>query len=358
MQQTKLPCVNNYGYYEIRLESIGGLGANLSGKILGELSIALGLNCSSFSSYGSEKRGSPVKAFIRYAGEGVPIRINSPVESPHLLGLFHERMAGKLPVMAGVTDKSTVVVNTALDPAAMRDMLKMHAGTLVCVDALGIAAEAKTRVNMVMLGALAKASNFIPIEALEKVVGDTLGAKYPQHLRGNLEGIRRGYEAAGSGQKFEPDGKYDCVEYKEFQSDWGYRNAPLGGVVPVYGSTVQNDLTASREGYIPVFKQESCIHCGLCDITCPDMVFQFARGEHKGKQRMLNKGPDYHHCKGCLRCCKICPTDALTTGNEREHDIAVTHVRNQDLIVKHMKFEDAGTNSYMESESATVNEIR
>ena len=32
-----LPVTNEYGYFEIRLESIGGLGANLCGKMLGEL---------------------------------------------------------------------------------------------------------------------------------------------------------------------------------------------------------------------------------------------------------------------------------------------------------------------------------
>ena len=41
-------------YYEIRLESIGGLGANLTGKLFGELgALYLGLNASSFASYGS-----------------------------------------------------------------------------------------------------------------------------------------------------------------------------------------------------------------------------------------------------------------------------------------------------------------
>lgn len=45
-------------YFEIRLESLGGLGANLCGKMLGELGVKyLGLNGSAFSSYGSEKRG-------------------------------------------------------------------------------------------------------------------------------------------------------------------------------------------------------------------------------------------------------------------------------------------------------------
>ena len=64
--QTTLPRVNELGYYEMRLESIGGLGANLCGKLLGELgAVQLGLNAASFSSYGSEKRGSPLKAFIR-----------------------------------------------------------------------------------------------------------------------------------------------------------------------------------------------------------------------------------------------------------------------------------------------------
>jgi len=356
MTTTKLPRVNDYGCYEIRLESIGGLGANLSGKILGELSIALGLNCSSFSSYGSEKRGSPVKAFIRYADLDMPIRINSPITTPHLLGLFHERMAGKLPVMAGVGEHTTVVVNTAQTPQAMRDILQMHAGILICIDALAIAAEAETRVNMVMLGALANAAGFIPIEALEQTVHDTIGGRYPQSLEQNLEGIRRGYKAAQSNVlQVESDGKYPLIEYREPQSEWGYRNAPIGGVIPIYGSTVTNYLTASRQGYIPVFKVESCIHCGLCDTTCPDMVFQFSRGEYKGKSHAINNGPDYHHCKGCLRCCEICPTDALTVGIEREYDITKAHVRNADLIVKRMQFEDAGTNSYMESESATVN---
>ena len=60
-----LPLTNENGYYEIRLESIGGLGANLCGKMLGELgAIYMNLNAASFSSYGSEKRGSPVKACI------------------------------------------------------------------------------------------------------------------------------------------------------------------------------------------------------------------------------------------------------------------------------------------------------
>ena len=50
-----LPMINENGCYEMRLESIGGLGANLCGKLLGELGAAyLGLGAAAFSSYGSK----------------------------------------------------------------------------------------------------------------------------------------------------------------------------------------------------------------------------------------------------------------------------------------------------------------
>lgn len=345
---SKLHVTNEFGYYEIRLESIGGLGANLSGKILGELgALYLDLNSSSFASYGSEKRGSPVKGHVRYSESDTEIRLNSPIESPHILGLFHERMAGKHPVMAGVADHTAVVINSGEDIDTLRDALRMHAGYLYKVDALKIAMECKTRVNMVMLGAIAKVSGFIPLEVIQKVVSDTIGKKYPKALAGNIEGIKRGYEEV-RGKQIDRDGKYSYIPYKELERDWGYNNAPIGGITPLFGSTIANDLTASREGYIPVFKKESCINCGLCDMTCPDVVFQFENQE--------NLGADYHHCKGCLRCVEICPTDALTEGLERDHDIWKNHVRNRELIVDKMKFEDVGSNSWMESESAVVNE--
>lgn len=347
----KLPVTNENGYFEIRLESIGGLGANLCGKMLGELgAVTLGLNAASFSSYGSEKRGSPVKAYIRWAEENREIGINSPVEQPHILGLFHEALAGKLPVTAGVTEETKVVINTDASPEEMRKRLKLCGGEIFCIDALNIAIEAKTRVNMVMLGAIAKASGFVPLEAAEEIAKETIGKKYPALLEANLKGLRRGYEETKSAF-FKEDGTYERVPYQEPKNKWGYENAPIGGTNPRFGSTVSNDLSASREGYIPLFIQENCINCGLCDSTCPDLVFQFEKGEYKGKPAMVNKGLDYHHCKGCLRCVDVCPTNALVMGVEREHPQPKWFVRNKDLIVDQMEFEDAGSNSWITSES-------
>lgn len=347
----ELPINNENGCYEMRLESIGGLGANLCGKLLGELGATyLGLNASAFSSYGSEKRGSPVKSYVRWCSSDREILHNSPVERPNLLILFHHALSRSLPITAGVDEHCTLVINTSNTPEQEREALRLHAGTLCCIDALSLALQSKSRINMVMLGAAVKASGFIPLDPVKELIRNTLGKKYPAALESNLRGLDQGYEMV-QGKYFAPDDRYEYLPYREAQSKWGYANAPIGGTNPLFGSSVSNDLSPSREGYIPLFLPEKCIHCGLCDSTCPDMVFQFTPGEYRGKPAMMNRGLDYHHCKGCLRCVDVCPTEALVVGKEDEHPNKKWFVRNKDLIVDHLDFEVAGANPYVTGEA-------
>ena len=190
-----LPVTNENGSYEIRLESIGGLGANLCGKMLGELgALSLSLNSLSFSSYGSEKRGSPVKAYVRWCADDRPLRVNSPVTRPHLLGIFHEGLIGTYPVLDGVTVDTKIVLNTPLSADEAADKYHISIGELYFLDALALAMESHSRINMVMLGALVRVSGFIPPEAAETLCRDTVGKKYPALIEANLAGLRLGYE--------------------------------------------------------------------------------------------------------------------------------------------------------------------
>ena len=344
-------------YFEIKLESIGGLGANLAGKILGELgAMYMDLNATNFSSYGSEKRGSPVKSFIRYAKKDNEIKINTPIKEPDILAIFHLALAGKKGLLAGVNEKTKVIVNSSHDPEKTRDILKMYAGELYCIDALKYAEKAKSKTNMVILGAIAKASGFISLDILKQVVKDTVGKKYPDFLENNLNAIQLGYDNIVF-KAFSVDNKYNYEKYEEIEREWGYESAPIGGINPAFGSTVSNDLSSSRSGLVPVFNKEKCINCGLCDTTCPDLVYQFVPGEYKGKKMMVNLGIDYHHCKGCMRCVEVCPTNAITEEKESDIDIKKMHIRNQSLLVKKMDFEDVGANSWINEESYTENSL-
>ena len=131
-------------YYEIRLESIGGLGANLCGKMLGELGLKyLGLNSTNFSSYGSEKTGTPVKGFIRYCKKENEIRVHYPVVCPDLLVIFHQALLKDESVYKGCTENTIVIV--ALEPG-QEEVAFQGKGICYGLEAQKIAMETHSRI--------------------------------------------------------------------------------------------------------------------------------------------------------------------------------------------------------------------
>jgi pyruvate ferredoxin oxidoreductase gamma subunit len=93
------------------------------------------LNGSNFSSYGSEKKGSPVKSFIRYCDPDVEIRDHSPIEQPHIVAVFHEALYRTVDVVSGLNADGIALVNTARDFDEVKKDLKLEYGTLAIVDA-------------------------------------------------------------------------------------------------------------------------------------------------------------------------------------------------------------------------------
>lgn len=323
MQKRALPKKNKYGFYEIRFESIGGLGANVAGKILAEAGVlGEGFNGSSFSSYGSEKKGTPVKTFVRFCDSDHPVYINSPVEEPHLLAIFHERLIETGDVMLGINHGATVIVNSKKSPDELRSITKMPAGTLGIIDALGIAIEEKTRINMVMLGAIVRALGFINLETVKKVAQETFGSKYAHLMEYNNRGLERGFKEVKI-VEFDEDERFHSIPFKRFIPKLGYKTAPIGGTIINPGNTVLKDLSASRQGFIPVLDLNKCVHCGECDMVCPDYCFVWERKVGKtGKEQQFLVGIDYQYCKGCLRCVEICKPHALTAQREDEYDVS------------------------------------
>lgn len=317
-----IPKKNQQGCFEIRLESIGGLGANVAGKILAESGVlGMGLNGSNFSSYGSEKKGAPVKAHIRFLDSDTPLRTNSPIENPNIVGIFHEALIKTVPVLQGVGPDSIVIINTTKSPAEARDMLKLHGGYLGCLDAMEIAIAEKSRANIPMLGAICKASGFLDPEAIKETIKEVFGRKYPQTVAGNLRAFDRGYNEIKL-EHFPPDGKYPYQPFLRNPTRLGYLNQPIGGIVISAGITKEKDLSPSRTGFIPLLDMNTCTHCGECDYACPDYCFVWEKGTTKtGKEAIFLKGIDYQYCKGCLQCVWICKPKALTIGHEKDHKV-------------------------------------
>lgn len=298
------------GRFEIRLEGIGGLGANLIGKILADVAVGrLGFTGTNFASYGSEKKGSPVKAFVRLV-EGSEIRDNTPVQNPDLLAVFHESLTKTPATFQGLRSDATVIVASKRPVEELAEEIPIPSGRLGAVDAIGIASEIGSRANIVMLGAISAALEWMEADVVEETIRSLLGSKGAKLLEKNLEAFRRGRE----GVRFQtiPHRGYASVPAaKPHKTTWGYENAPIGGLAPDPGGTAARDLSMMREGRIPKFIREKCTNCALCEIYCPDYAFRWEWQEVKGKRQATNIGIEYRHCKGCLRCVEVCPSEAL-----------------------------------------------
>ncbi len=328
-----LPIKNELGFYEIRLESIGGLGAHLAGKMLAEAGVlGLGLNGSHFSSYGSEKKGSPVKSFVRL-GESELLRDSSPIEQPHLIGVFHENLIKTVDVANGLRPDGVIIVNTTKSPQQMKEILKIKSGTVATVDALGISVDEKTRVNTAILGAIFRLAYFLNPEAIKNVIKDVFEEKYPHLVEANLRTFDRGYNEV----KFEVYKALDSElpKFKRPESLLGYETQPIGGVIINPGNSILKDLSSSRQGFLPSFEKEKCINCALCDAACPDFCFVWNEEEDKkGNLQMFLQGIDYQYCKGCMKCVEVCPTNALTTIRETEGYAANNIVKHKFNLVQ------------------------
>ena len=310
---TVLPKKNELGFFEIRLESIGGLGANLAGKMLTEAGVlGLGLNGSNFSSYGSEKKGSPVKSFIRYCDADVEIRDHSPIEQPHVVGVFHEALYKTVNVVSGLASDGIILVNSTREFDEVKKDLQLEYGTLAIVDCFTIAVDEKTKVNTAMLGALYRICDFLDPDYMRDVIRKTFEKKYPHLVEPNIRTFNRGYYGVQF-KTYEAPGLADGKAFSRPQPQLGYLTQEIGGVITAQANSILKDLSGSRQGFLPSFDVNTCIHCAACDSVCPDNCFVWEQGEDKkGRKQMFLKGIDYQFCKGCLKCVEACPTTSLS----------------------------------------------
>lgn len=302
-------------FFEVRFESIGGLGAHAAGQVLASAAVLkMGLNGAHFSSYGSEKKGSLVRSFVRLGRAERQIRTSAPVETPDAVVVFHAALLRNPATRAGLLKDGTFIYNAPPGPAPAELAALPRAARVIRVNALGIAMEEKSRPNAVLLGTLVGAFPFLDADQILEALSEEFAGKHPEAVASNERAFRRGaaefetLEGVGRAEGDLPAGRAEPA--------WGYETQPSGGIVPEPGNMAWNDLSVSRTGLMPVLDREKCIHCGVCDLVCPDFCLAWGEGENGGKFERELMGIDYRYCKGCLRCVESCPIGALTRETE------------------------------------------
>ena len=240
-QTVSLP--NAGRFFEIRFESIGGLGAHAAGQVLATAAVLrMGLNGAHFSSYGSEKKGSLVRSFVRLGPAERPIRTSAPVEVPDAIVVFHSALLRNPATFAGLRRDGTLICN-APPGLALEELAALpRTARVIRVDALGIAVKEQSRPNAVLLGTLCAAFPFLHTETILEALSEEFTGRHPEAVASNERAFRCGatqFEALAGVGRAEGDLPATLSE-----PAWGYETQPLGGILPEPGNMVWNDLSA------------------------------------------------------------------------------------------------------------------
>lgn len=176
--------------YEIRLHGRGGQGAVLASGILAAGVVEAGKYAVAIPSFGFERRGAPVMAFLRISDK--EIRRMTNITNPDCLICIDPTMGNSVNIFGGLKPGGTLV--QATDKALAELAIPDGVATVGLCDAVHIALEIFRRpiTNTLMLGAFARTTGIISLEALKQAL---LESEFRDAgLEQNLCALQRGYD--------------------------------------------------------------------------------------------------------------------------------------------------------------------
>jgi len=153
---------------EIRFHGRGGHGVKTAALLLAEAFIKQGMNAQAFPEFGPERRGAPVKSFVRASKE--QIMMHEPVENPNVVVVLDESLAESPEISEGLFQKGILLINSSKKQEFFKKQTRFD-GKIYTIDANKIAIEniGHPVASTVMLGALAALVG-IDFNALREVV--------------------------------------------------------------------------------------------------------------------------------------------------------------------------------------------
>jgi 2-oxoacid:acceptor oxidoreductase gamma subunit (pyruvate/2-ketoisovalerate family) len=174
---------------EIRWHGRGGMGAVTSAELVARAAISEGKYAQSFPSFGPERRGAPVLAFLRISDEF--IRVRTDIYEPDIVVVLDAGLLRAVDVTSGLKDEGKVIVNSRKSPAELKSEFG-YKWPVATVNATKIAGETigMPITNTAMIGALLKVTEAVKMESLADQFRERFGAR----AKGNIEAMKRAYK--------------------------------------------------------------------------------------------------------------------------------------------------------------------
>jgi pyruvate ferredoxin oxidoreductase gamma subunit len=174
---------------EIRWHGRGGQGAVTSAEMLAQAAISEGKFAQAFPSFGPERRGAPVQAYVRI-GISQPIRVRSSITDPDVVVVLDPSLLSIVDVTSGLKAGGIVIINTIKNFRQIHDEFKIKA-TVATVGATKIAQEVLgvPITNTTMIGAVVKCAGVVKVESLFEPLRQRFGRLGDR----NIEAMKRAF---------------------------------------------------------------------------------------------------------------------------------------------------------------------
>ncbi len=159
--------------FQVRIHGRGGQGVVSAAEMLSVAAFEEGKHAQAVPSFGSERMGAPVVAYIRIDDKEIELR--EPVLEPDLLIVQDPTLFSAIDVFAGLREDGYLLVNTAktMDELGIGEVVKkLPAGNVAAVPATDLAMRHLKRPtpNTVLLGAFTAMSDIVQIDSVFKAI--------------------------------------------------------------------------------------------------------------------------------------------------------------------------------------------
>ncbi len=158
--------------FSLVIHGYGGQGVKTLASILAEASINHGLYAQAFPEFGPERRGAPVKAFVRLSAE--PVLSRSPIENPDFVIILDLNVFNLEEVRKGWTDETFFLVNSDLEPKEIKKKFDLisdyHRINSVDVESFLLDKFASVHPSIPILGKFLGITELIPLDEIKDVL--------------------------------------------------------------------------------------------------------------------------------------------------------------------------------------------
>ena len=174
--------------FEIRFHGRGGQGAVTASEILALAIFKEGRYPQCFPSFGLERRGAPVAAYLRVDEKKIQVRQN--IYEPDFIIVMDSTLLKFDATLSGLKADGGILINSPDPPGAFSSFGDFRVGTVDASDIAmkyGLGTSLLPIINTVILGALVRMTDIVSMKSLLAAIGESITKKTEENRSGAKE---------------------------------------------------------------------------------------------------------------------------------------------------------------------------